>query len=45
MVVVGDPKDASGHFGVASTGKPDERAKEDGMKLGKHVVSVAEKLF
>ena len=45
MVIVGDPKDASGHYGVASTGAPDEQARADGKKLGKRVVSVAEKLF
>jgi len=44
MIIVGDPLDASGHYGVACTGSPDERAVQDGMKLGKRVASLVKKL-
>ena len=44
MIIVGDPLDASGHYGVACTGVPDERAVQDGMKLGKRVASLVKKL-
>lgn len=37
MIVVGDPLDASGHYGVACTGAPDERTTRDGAKLGERV--------
>lgn len=37
MIVVGDPLDASGHYGVACTGAPDKRTARDGAKLGKRV--------
>lgn len=44
MVVVGDPMDASGHYGVACAGSPDERTAKDGAKLGKRVALLAKKL-
>ena len=34
MVIVGDPMSATGHFGVACVGAPDERAADHGRKLG-----------
>ncbi len=40
MIVVGDPLDASGHYGVACTGTPDERALRDGTKLGQRVAQL-----
>ena len=44
MIVVGDPMEASGHYGVACAGTPDERAAQDGAKLGKRVAMLVKKL-
>ena len=44
MIVVGDPMDASGHYGVACAGAPDERAVQDGAKLGKRVALLVKNL-
>jgi len=45
MVVVGDPMSASGHYGVACVGAPDDKTKEDGFKLGARVAQLCKKLF
>lgn len=45
MVVVGDPMDATGHYGVACTGKPDEKALQNAKKLGRRVAQLVKKLF
>jgi len=37
MIIVGDPMDASGHYGVGCVGAPDKTASDDGFKLGKRV--------
>jgi NAD(P)H dehydrogenase (quinone) len=44
MIVVGDPMDATGHYGVACVGAPDEKALENGQKLGKRVAELCKKL-
>jgi NAD(P)H dehydrogenase (quinone) len=44
MVIVGDPFSATGHYGVACTGEPDEKALDNGRKLGARVAEVAGKL-
>jgi NAD(P)H dehydrogenase (quinone) len=44
MVVVGDPMDATGHYGVACSGYPDERILSNAAKLGRRVASLARKL-
>ena len=44
MIIVGDPMDASGHYGVGCVGAPDESAGSDGFKLGARVARVCEKL-
>jgi NAD(P)H dehydrogenase (quinone) len=44
MIIVGDPMDASGHYGVACVGSPDDTASGDGFKLGKRVAEVCTKL-
>ena len=44
MVIVGDPMSATGHYGVACVGAPDEKAIENGAKLGARVADVAKKL-
>jgi NAD(P)H dehydrogenase (quinone) len=44
MIIVGDPLDASGHYGVGCVGAPDESANADGFKLGARVARVCEKV-
>jgi NAD(P)H dehydrogenase (quinone) len=44
MVVVGDPFDATGHYGVACVGTPDEKTTANGEKLGKRVAELCRKL-
>jgi len=44
MMVVGDPMDATGHFGVSCAGAPDERTAGNAAKLGKRVAALAKKL-
>jgi len=44
MIVVGDPLDATGHYGVACVGAPDEQASEDAGKLGRRVATLVKKL-
>ncbi len=44
MLVVGDPMDATGHYGVACVGEPDEKAIENAKKLGKRVANLVKKL-
>jgi NAD(P)H dehydrogenase (quinone) len=44
MVIAGDPMSATGHYGVGCVGAPDEKARENGMKLGRRVAELALKL-
>jgi NAD(P)H dehydrogenase (quinone) len=44
MIVVGDPLDATGHYGVACVGAPDAAAQDNGVKLGKRVASLVKRL-
>jgi NAD(P)H dehydrogenase (quinone) len=44
MIVVGDPMDATGHYGVACSGAPDEKISENGRKLGRRVAELCKKL-
>ncbi len=44
MIIVGDPMSASGHYGVASLGAPDETAAGDGFELGRRVALLCQKL-
>jgi NAD(P)H dehydrogenase (quinone) len=44
MIIVGDPMSASGHYGVACSGEPDDKILENGRKLGARVAEVAGKL-
>ncbi len=44
MIVVGDPMDATGHYGVACKGAPDEKTALNGMKLGKRVALLVKKV-
>ena len=43
MIVVGDPLDATGHYGVACVGEPDRTASENAVKLGKRVAELVMK--
>ena len=44
MVVMGDPMEATGHYGVACTGAPDEKTSINAAKLGKRVAAITKKL-
>lgn len=44
MIVVGDPLDATGHYGVSCIGAPDREAASNAAKLGKRVASLVKKL-
>jgi NAD(P)H dehydrogenase (quinone) len=44
MMIVGDPMSATGHYGVACKGKPDNKTLENGFKLGQRVAELAKKL-
>lgn len=44
MIIVGDPMSATGHYGVACVGAPDEKTIENGKKLGRRVAELAKKL-
>ena len=44
MIVVGDPLDATGHYGVACLGKPDSITIKNARKLGKRVALLVKKI-
>ncbi|MEJ2690730.1 MAG: flavodoxin family protein [Deltaproteobacteria bacterium] len=44
MIIVGDPLEASGHYGVGCVGAPDESAADEGFKLGKRVAELCRRL-
>jgi NAD(P)H dehydrogenase (quinone) len=44
MIVVGDPMDATGHYGVSCVGEPDAATRVNGTKLGKRVATLVKKL-
>jgi NAD(P)H dehydrogenase (quinone) len=44
MTVVGDPMEATGHYGVACVGAPDDRTSENARKLGRRVAELCKKL-
>lgn len=45
MIVVGDPLDATGHYGVTAAGEPDDGKLEDAEKLGRRVAELVKKLY
>jgi len=45
MIVLGDPLEVGGHYGVACAGTPDEHTQEAARKLGARVAAVAKKLL
>jgi NAD(P)H dehydrogenase (quinone) len=44
MIIVGDPLDATGHYGVTSVDAPDGEAARNAAKLGKRVSFLVQKL-
>ncbi len=44
MIVVGDPMSATGHYGVACLGAPDQQAEDDGFKVGVRVAELCKRL-
>lgn len=44
MIVVGDPMDATGHYGVACAGAPNEKISENARKLGRRVAELCKRL-
>jgi NAD(P)H dehydrogenase (quinone) len=44
MIIVGDPMSATGHYGVACVGAPDEIAAKNANKLGHRVADLVKKL-
>jgi NAD(P)H dehydrogenase (quinone) len=44
MIVVGDPLDASGHYGVSCVGAPDVGTAENARKLGRRVAELCKRL-
>jgi NAD(P)H dehydrogenase (quinone) len=45
MIVVGDPMEATGHYGVACNGKPDKNIKDNAALLGKRVGELVKKVW
>ncbi|MDD5681222.1 MAG: NAD(P)H-dependent oxidoreductase [Candidatus Omnitrophica bacterium] len=43
MIVVGDPLDATGHYGVSCTGSPDAKTSQNAIKLGRRVATLIKK--
>ncbi|NQU44921.1 NAD(P)H-dependent oxidoreductase [bacterium] len=44
MIIVGDPLDATGHYGVSCVGKPSAEIIENGQKLGQRVAELVKAL-
>ena len=44
MIIVGDPMSASGHYGVACLGSPDENALRDAFRQGARVAELCKKV-
>ena len=44
MIVVGDPMDATGHYGVACVERPDRETCDNAAKLGRRVAELVKKL-
>ena len=44
MIIVGDPLDATGHYGVSCVGAPDRETASNAVKLGKRIALLVKKL-
>jgi NAD(P)H dehydrogenase (quinone) len=45
MIIVGDPIEAGGHFGVACTGSPENSDENNGFALGERVAKIITKIY
>ncbi|MCM8783674.1 MAG: NAD(P)H-dependent oxidoreductase [Candidatus Omnitrophica bacterium] len=45
MIIVGDPLDATGHYGVSCCGSPDKETLDNAIKLGRRVATLVGKLY
>ena len=44
MIIVGDPMSATGHYGTACVGAPDDAARQNGQRLGRRVAELVNQL-
>ena len=44
MIIVGDPLDATGHYGTSCVGAPDEQTSRNAAKLGRRVAELVKNL-
>ena len=44
MIIIGDPLDATGHYGVSCTGAPDKTTISNAVKLGRRAAQMVKKL-
>jgi NAD(P)H dehydrogenase (quinone) len=44
MIIIGDPLDATGHYGVSCVGAPDKKVASNAAKLGKRVALLVKQL-
>ncbi|MDP3790156.1 MAG: flavodoxin family protein, partial [Candidatus Omnitrophota bacterium] len=44
IIVVGDPLDATGHYGVSCAGAPDAKTSQNAAKLGRRVAALVKKI-
>jgi NAD(P)H dehydrogenase (quinone) len=44
MIIMGDPLNATGHYGVSCVGAPDRQTASNAVKLGKRVATLVKKL-
>lgn len=44
MIIVGDPLEATGHYGVSCTGAPDQQTCRNASRLGRRVAELAARL-
>jgi len=44
MIIVGDPLSATGHYGTACVGAPDDATRENARRLGARVARLAARL-
>ena len=44
MIIVGDPMDATGHYGTSCVGAPDDNCRENARKLGRRVAELVERI-
>ena len=44
MIIVGDPMSATGHYGTACVGAPDDAVRQNGQRLGRRVAELTQLL-